>query len=283
MDRLGALIVASFVLVLPAPIPASPPVTRHYAPNANFDANGHFAPGDAGFNLSDVSKVQQLALLPDGVLGLVWVGRCAGVDAAFIAAVTPFLGHPKVFGFYLMDDPDPVWWHGRRCAAEHLKAEADWIRARAPAARTFIMLMNLGTSKDPSFANSYNPGNSHVDLFGLSPYPCRTELEVCDFAMIRRYIDAAEAAGIPLEKIVPGYQTFGGGSWSDGDGGRYAVPSDVHEKAILASWASVIGRPVFDYAYSWGSQRGDKALENSPDLRAVFAGHNAANAKVSGH
>jgi serralysin len=33
---------------------------------------------------------------------------------------------------------------------------------------------------------------------------------------------------------------------------------------------------VFDFAYSWGSQRGDLALESSPDLQMVFSIHNGA-------
>jgi hypothetical protein len=43
---------------------------------------------------------------------------------------------------------------------------------------------------------------------------------------------------------------------------------------MLAYWAAVTPHPVFDYAYSWGPQRGDKALNGSPALQSVFAEKN---------
>jgi len=263
-----------FALFLAASARSVPETTRHYAPNGNFDAQGRYTPGEFGFNISDVRTIPDLDRLPDGVVGLVWVGRCSGADQAFVEAVRPFVNHPKVFGFYLMDDPDPSWWHEGRCAAQNLKAEADWIRSHAVGAKTFVALMNLGSSREPSFLDSYNPENSHIDLFGVSPYPCRTELGGCDIGMIDRFVDAAVAAGIAVSRIVPEYQTFGGGSWIDDGGGHYALPSARSESEIIARWSLLIERPVFDYAYSWGSQHGDDALENSPDLKAVLARHN---------
>jgi hypothetical protein len=155
-------------------------------------------------------------------------------------------------------------------------AEADWLHAHAPGAKTFIVLLNLGSSKAPSYAGSYTPANSHVDLFGLAPYPCRTELKQCDFAMIDRYVAAARAAGIPRDRIVPLYQAFGG-VWSDDGGGEYALPTVGQERQILARWGALVPAPVFDYAYSWGSQRGDAALQADFDLQAVFASHNRAD------
>jgi len=244
----------------------------HYASNGNFDRNGVYLPGKTGFNLADVSRIEDLSSLPAGVKALVWVGRCSGVDAAFLDAVWPYAGNPKLFGFYLMDDPDPT-----SCAAGNLKAEADWIHANVPGAVTFVLLMNVGSSRTPSFAGSYNPANSHVDLFGISPYPCRTELNGCDFDMIERFVAAAEAAGFPRPSIVPVYQAFGGGDWVDDNRGRYVLPAAAEEQEILFRWQRLVPTPVFDYAYSWGSQRGDVALESSSDLQTVFSGHNNDN------
>ena len=85
----------------------SGPVTRlHYAPNNNL-VNGGYVPGTAGFNLADVSKVSELNSLPKGIMGLVWLGLCNGADATFVSAVQPFLENPKLWGFYLMDEPNP--------------------------------------------------------------------------------------------------------------------------------------------------------------------------------
>ena len=64
------------------------------------------------------------------------------------------------------------------------------------------------------------------------------------------------------------------GTWSDDGGGYYLLPTPSEEQQILATWAALVPTPVFDYAYSWGTQNSDQALESSTDLQAVFAAHN---------
>ena len=254
----------------------SGPITQvHYATNGNFGAKGNYLPGKAGFNLADVSNVRQLDALPAGVRGLAWIGQCNGVDGAFLDAVRPFVGNPKLFGFYLMDDPDPMGKYSSLCTAENLKAESDWIHAHIRGAQTFIVLMTISSSNTPSFSGTYNPDNSHIDLFGIDPYPCRTELNGCDFAMIDRYVTAAESWGVPRERMVPVYQTFGGGDWVDDGGGKYALPSASQEQKILTRWRALVPTPVFDFAYSWGSQKKDLALGSSSDLKELFSVHNS--------
>src|SRR2546422_3045848 len=127
-------------------------------------------------------------------------------------------------------------------------------------------------------AATYNPGNSHIDLYAPDPYPCRTEVGGCDYSRIPSAIVAAEAAGIPRDSIVPVYQAFGGGGYSDDGGGQYTLPTASQEEQILAVWGALVPNPVFDYAYSWGTQNSDQALEDSPALQAVFAAHNATSA-----
>jgi hypothetical protein len=268
---------AVFVFCIALGAPAVDAAGLHFASTGNFDSNGTYLPAEAGFNLADVNSVGQLDFLPAGVKGLVWVGQCNGVDGPFLEKVGPYVGNPNLFGFYLMDDPDPLGWYSPRCAADNLKAESDWIHANVPGAVTFIVLMNMGSSKTPSFAGSYNPTNSHVDLFGFSPYPCRTELKGCDFDMIDRYVAEAEASGIPRPSMVPVYQAFGGGDWVDDVGGRYVLPTVGEEQEILARWGALVPTAVFDYAYSWGSQRRASALNSSFDLQTVFADHNSVN------
>ena len=247
--------------------------TLHYAPNHNFDGSGAWRPAAAGFNLADISDPHQLRDLPVGVKGLIWVGLCAGADRQFVARITPYMHEKNVFGFYLMDDPDPRIGLAQ-CKPASLRAEADWIHDHVPGALTFIIVMNLSAAGTPSFQDTYNPTNSHVDLYGIDPYPCRSELNGCSDTMIERYVAAAQAWGIPRARIVPVYQTFGGGSWSDGDGGEYTLPTAAQSRAMLARWRALIPAPLFDYAYSWGVQRGDHALEDAPDLRDVFSEHN---------
>src|SRR5207244_11070302 len=99
-----------------------------------------------------------------------------------------------------------------------------------------------------------------------------------DYRMIIGAVAAAEAAGIPLGSIVPVYQAFGGGGWLDDGGGQYTLPTASQEEQIFAVWAPLVPNPVFDYAYSWGTQNADQALEGSPALQAVFSAHNATSA-----
>jgi hypothetical protein len=248
---------------------------RHFAPNGNFDAQAHYTPARAGFNLADASSPEQLNALPPGVLGLVWVGRCAGADESFKAQIEKFATNPKLFGFYLVDDPDPTGKWGPLCPGANLKAEADFIHAKAPKASTFISLMNMGTPQSPAFPADYAPASSHVDLFGIAPYPCRRGSPSCDLDMIGRFVQAAKDAGIPLANMVPTYQTFGEGRWRSADAaGEYRLPEPAEMQAMLQKWKALVGTPKMDFAYSWGRQREDDALESAPDLQQVVSQHN---------
>lgn len=251
----------------------SSPVTRlHYTPNGNFGQSGQYLPGADGFNLADVKAYSKGALdsLPAGVRGLVWLGDCAGATASFRSTVDAFAGDPKLFGFYVMDEPVPS-----TCPAANLLAEDNWIHTHVPGAKTFTILENLGPHTSPTFAGSYTPQNSGLDLVGLDPYPVRSELRSPDYAEIGRYVRMAEARGWPRASMVPVYQTFGGGNYPDDANGYWVLPTVAQERQILANWAAAIPNPKFDYAYSWGSQEGDTALSQSPALRAVFAAKNA--------
>jgi hypothetical protein len=209
----------------------------------------------------------------------VWVGQCSGIDATFIKTVKPYIGNAKLFGFFLIDDPDPRPFAGlamrqNYCPPSNLKAQSEWIHEQMPGAKTFIVPMNMGSRQFPTFNNTYNPSNSGVDLYGIDPYPCRTEIAGCDFEMIERYVKAAEASGIPRNRMVPVYQAFGGGEWKNESGGQYTMPTAAQLKKMLARWSTLIANPKFDFAYSWGSQKSDLGLEGSPELQQAFSIHN---------
>ena len=261
------------------PAAAPWPVTSlHYTSNGNFSQSGQYMPAADGFNLADVdssaksSAKSQLDSLPAGVSGLVWLGDCDGATATFRSFVDAFAGDPKLFGFYVMDEPTPS-----TCPAQNLLAENNWIHAHVPGAKTFAILENLGPETQPTFAGSYTPRNSGLDLIGLDPYPVRSELGQPDYAEIAEYVRLAEAIGWPASSIVPVYQTFGGGSYPDDANGHWVLPTAAQERQMLAHWAAVVPHPQFDYAYSWGSQRGDTALSQSPALQAVFAEKNKSS------
>jgi hypothetical protein len=241
----------------------------HYAPNGDFSGTTYLL-GAYGFNLADVGDGSQVNALPAADKGLVYLGLCAGVTSAFTTAVQPYVGNQKVFGFYLMDEPNPS-----SCTAANLKAESDWIHANDPGTKTFIIEENLSSTDHPTYTGGFNPANSDIDLYGLDPYPCRSELgNACHYGWIGLAVNAAEADGIPLADIVPVYQVFGGGTETDDGGGSYSLPVPSQEAQILRAWGSLVPTPVFDYAYSWGSQHQDASMSGSGALQGIFRMHN---------
>jgi serralysin len=135
-------------------------------------------------------------------------------------------------------------------------------------------MMNMGSSAHPDFSNTYNPASTHIDYYGLDPYPVRTGTTTIDYDMIDRAVAAAVASGIPASQVVPVYQTFGGGTWMTDTDGKYIMPTPSQEQTMMDHWAKLAPAPAFDYAYAWGSQQGDTALENDPELQAFFLQHN---------
>ena len=251
----------------PPPPPSSssgPQTSEHYTPNDNFSGSTYL-PGADGFNLADVSSNSATAALPAGVKGLEYIGTCAGATTSFQATIASFIGDPKVFGFYLMDEP-----YLRSCPPANLKAESDWIHSSDPGTKTFIVVENASTNPArPSYAHTYNPANTDVDLFGLVSYPCQKGVSGCAYSWIPSTVAAAERAGIPLADIVPVYQVFGAY-----DAGQWVLPTAEQESEILSMWGSSVPTPVFDYAYSWGVQWGDQTLSGSPSLQSIFLAHN---------
>ncbi|MER9963505.1 hypothetical protein NKJ72_21640, partial [Mesorhizobium sp. M0045] len=124
--------------------------------------------------------------------------------------------------------------------------------------------------------NTYNPANTHIDYFGIDPYPVRTGTDTVDYDMIDRAVAAAVKSGIPANNIVPVYQAFGGGNWETSDGGRHVMPTPEQMQTMIDHWAALVPTPGFDYTYKWGTQNGDTALESSSELQAVFREHNLA-------
>lgn len=255
-------------------------MTMHYVAGGGIESNGTYSAGSAGFNLADVQSLEQLNALPEGTKGLVWLDTAEGVTSDFINNISQYIGNDKLFGFYLADEPDPTGQWGTKVSAADLKAESDWIHANVPGAKTFIVMMNMGSTTDPSYMNTYNPANTGIDYYGLDPYPVRSGGQL-DLSVIDKNVEAAIKAGIPLESIVPVYQAFGGGGWSTDTGGKYVMPTTAQMEAMIDHWAGVVPDPVFDYTYHWESQNGDQALSTNAALLEVFREHNASTASAA--
>lgn len=263
-----------------------PATSWHYAANGNFSGNT-YTPAECAFNVADVSSVSVLNALPPGVMGLVYIGYSSGgADSTFQSMVNPFIGNSRVLGFYLADEPDVTGTWGTYYSPANLKAQSDYIHEHFTNAKTFIVLANQGSDNTPAFiakdkstgqSISYTYANTHVDLFGLDPYPIQSqfssELALNSQQFITSYISGyvakAIASGITQATIVPVYQAFGNYS-----GGDWVLPTAAQEEQILTAWASLTPKPYFDYTYSWGTQDGDTALSNASSLQPIFSAHN---------
>ncbi|MFB9264363.1 hypothetical protein ACFFWD_14470 [Bradyrhizobium erythrophlei] len=259
---------------------ASAQATLHYA--SGLGASEARAGAELGFNMADVGDVESLNALPQNMKGLIWLGIKGGATAEFQNKVKPFIGNPRVFGFYLWDEPDPTGKYGELITPNSLKEQSDWIHRNVPGAKTFIVLMSMGSSSaHPDYMNTYNPANTGIDLYGLDPYPFRTDTAASDLHEIDAAVAAAVQAGIPASKIVPIFQAFGGGTFNTPEGGKFVVPAPTQLRALIDRWSSIIPSPEFDYAYSWGNQQGDTALRDRPELQAVFKAYNAGRAALA--
>ncbi len=240
----------------------------------------------AGFNLADISSVPQLNALPEGMKGLVWIGTNVGATSAFQSQVRPFIGNPKLFGFRLGDEPDITGQYKTRTDPAHLMAESDWIHANVPGAKTFVTLMDMGPYEASSFIDTYNYANTHIDFFGLDPYPVRLlddGTTIYDINYIDRTVKAALDSGITLAQIIPVFQAFGGGTWSvwtAGKPGGYKFPTPTQMKEMFDRWAKLVPNPVFDFAYIWEVKQGHTSLgSTTPEalaLRDLYKAHNTA-------
>jgi len=241
-----------------APAQAQTP-TRHFLANLK----GSTAPFSLGYNLADQSSVSALSTLPAGVQAVFWLGqKCpAPADATFKAKIDALASNPKVFAYYLSDEPHIADCPGGPAA---LRSRADYIRtASAGRQKSFVVLSKVADYK------AFAPASSHVDLIGLDPYPCSIAHPQCDLSKIGEKLSAAQAAGIPLSTIVPVYQAFGQERTASH---YYNLPTATQEHAMLTEWHRLVPSPVMDYTYGWGNQTSaNPTLVDSPALQKVFA------------
>src|SRR4029077_5906166 len=135
--------------------------------NGNFSGSTYL-PGAVGFNVADVSSPSELAALPPGVQGLVLLGATGGATASFQTTIDSFRGAPNLYGFYVADEPSSS------VPAGNLMAEAGYIHATLPGAKTFMVEQNMSSNTSPTYV--FSPANTHIDLFGIDPYPVQTNV-----------------------------------------------------------------------------------------------------------
>jgi hypothetical protein len=237
-----------------------------------------------GFNVFDVAGSTsnpagvkaKLDALPSGSKAMIWVGnlgKTAGAEgftrAQFKAQVDALKGDPRVYGYFIADEPHPILFP---TVVSEIAARADYVRAVAPTQKSFIVVLDGSKYCNGGLGCEYEalaPSKTHVDIVGVDSYPCNIS-GPCKFNKIPERVNAAVKAGIPRDKIAPVYQTFGQA------GDYYRMPTATELKTMLDTWKANVPNPPLDYAYSWGTQSSSpEALVNHPEQQAVVKAHNS--------
>ncbi|MDL4774298.1 hypothetical protein [Actinomadura xylanilytica] len=230
-----------------------------------------------GYDLFDVDPDEDAVnALPEGAMAMLWVGNttCGDFQIAgtgdFTETVKRLAGNPRVYGWYLSDEPNPDECPG---IAGRIRARADIVHEHAPDQKAFASLTDwpMGPLK---------PSATHLDLIGLDPYPCRAGGGACDLDAIDTMVEQADRAGFPRRMIVPVFQTFGQ-ACADGDR-TWRLPAARQLQSMLDRWDRFAPSPAFDISYSWGRQSGwacpaltdADGTDGHPDLQTVMKRHN---------
>ncbi|HEY2796238.1 MAG TPA: hypothetical protein VGJ28_27980 [Micromonosporaceae bacterium] len=264
----------------PSPVPADPTTpTLHYVSNTG----PHIAAAaNLGFDLFDVSpNKSRIDGLGAGQRALVWLGNLDNTDctpgyswSAFTAAVDRLAHDPKVFGYYISDEPHPSICS---TAVADIRARADYIRAHAPGQKSFIVVMDAsricGTHPGCEY-RQLNAHTTHVDLFGIDPFPCHSGAP-CAPERIDVEVERAIDGGIPVNDIVPVFQVFGQACSSRA--GYYQLPSAAALRDMFAQWQASVPDPAFDFAYTWRSEGpACPSLDRAKSLQSIVREHNAS-------
>lgn len=269
--------------------------TLHYTANIGSDQATAAA---LGFNLFDIGPTKaSIDALPAGVKAVVWVGNLDNAPVGsscpapalsvsqFQAAVDALKNDPKVFAYYLSDEPHPVVCPS---AASDIKIRADYIHANAPTQKSFIVVLDGSNVCSGNLGCEYAalaPSKTDVDYIGLDPYPCHyasdgVTVVPCDVSSITTKVQLAISKGIPVSAIVPTFQTFGQAGRSDGKQVYYRLPTTTELTDMINAWHNLVPNPVFDYAYSYGVQcsasscPASQAIANEPTLQTLIKAHN---------
>ncbi len=237
------------------------PPTRHYISNLNASRK----PFRIGFDVADTGHGRaEINGLPRGVKAMVWLGQKCPTqpNRAFRRDIRRMSKNPKVFGYYLSDEP-----HIADCPKgdSALRARADIIsRLSHGKQHSFVVL------DDRLDYRAFAPRHTHLTLIGIDPYPCSVNnTPRCDLSKIGQRVREATNAGIPRGKLVPTYQAFGQENTSDP---YYLLPSKREMRAMLNKWHRLLPHPVMDYTYSWKHQSSSNpTLIDSTPLQDLFA------------
>ena len=124
-------------------------------------------------------------------------GRRAGLHQGAVRGPGEGVGH-RFTGLSATTSPTSRTRSSSPVVAE-IAARADYLRAKAPAQKSFIVVLDGTNICKGTLGCEYAalaPPKSHVDVVGVDVYPCHLGAP-CDFAKIPQRVNAAIAAGVP--------------------------------------------------------------------------------------
>lgn len=224
-----------------------PPATapHHFIVNAK----ARLAVKRLGFDVIDTGPSKAaIDALPSGTQAMVWLGeKCpTHIDDAFRASVRALKDDPKVYGYFLSDEP-----HIAYCprGPARLATRTSFIRKVTDGAqKSFIV---ISATEEKLSYHAFRPAATGVDLVGIDPYPCSITYPRCSFRKITFRVRQAVRAGIPRKKIVPSFQAFGQERIASH---YYNLPTRSQLRHILERWAKAVPRARLDFTYGWGNQ-----------------------------
>jgi hypothetical protein len=257
---------------------AAPQEPRRLALNTTSDDYDRLV--ELGYDVFDVGPDEsEINSLPEGGQAMVWVGEFTCEEGfgtsfeEFTSLVDQLGDNPRVYGWYLIDEPDP-----ESCpeVVDGIRERADYIDQHAPDQLSYIAITDYEMAP-------LHPDSSHVDLFGLDPYPCEiADPDACNLAWMDEMMSMTVDAGFPREAIVPVIQVFGQDCATELN--KWRLPSEAELQAILDRWETLVPDAPLEVSYSWGQQEewACPALVDAdgtgdlPDLQSVMQAHNAA-------
>jgi len=296
-----------FIVTGPDPLAYADAATLHYASNTKTHQLEAAADGftllDVAGSISDPAGVNvRVNALPAGTKALVWVGNLDNAPKGsacpipsftakqFQAQVDALAGNPRVYGYYLSDEPHPSVCPN---AATDIRARADYIHSHTTQ-KSFIVVLdgyNLCAGNMGCEYEALAPAKTHVDLIGIDPYPCHYDKNgvavPCDVTQITAKANTAIAKGIGINVIVPVFQTFGQEGKTGGKGIYYRTPTSAEMQAMLSAWHTIAPNPVMDYSYTYGVQCSASAcpspqtISNHPEIKAIIRSHNTEKVTIA--
>ena len=234
-----------------------------------------------GYNVIDTSSTTRSTIDSFGAKVIIYTGydkdHCQWdvPDSTWQSQVLNLKSDANVVGWFLADEPHPYTAGNCTSSAAQIKARADFLHANAPGQKAMIVVLDgsnaCGSRPEGCEYKFFNEAATHADLIGIDPYVCSTAHPSCDYSKITQRVDSAVANGIPLDRIMPVYQAFGGD-------GYYLMPTAAQETTLLQTWNSLApsGGWAGEYTYEWSQSSEPDGLSNHPQVQSVFAAHNGA-------